>query len=374
MNTRFLSSIALAGVVTLFGSVSTGLAQSTATVSTPKFPIRMGYVPAAIYAPLYVGLERGYFAAEGIDLQLTAIQGGSDSVVQLAAGNFDAAAAGVGAGLLNAASLGLEFKIVAPMHNEQPPLTTSLVISASRAGDIKTIADLKGKTVSINATGAATEYWLQQALIEGGLTTKDIKVSQVGFANVAAALQSGAIDGAMLGEPFTTQLVQQGLVKVLADDFIHGFYATYVFMGTPLVTDHRDVAVGFMRAFLKACRDLQAPGAFADPAIATIIQKYTKIPAAIIEGIHRPYFQPNGVIPVADLNTLQTYFLQTGELSYKAPIDLTKFIDTSLAADAVKSLGVFAEPTAAATMSGTMAATLSATTAATAAPTMAATP
>ena len=218
--------------------------------------------------PFTSGWNVGYFAAEGIDLQLTPIQGGSDSVVQLSAGNYDAAAAGVGAGLLNAAALGLQFKIVAPMHNEQPPLTTSLVISASRASEIKTIADLKGKTVSINATGAATEYWLQQALVEGGLTTKDIKVAQVGFANVAAALQSGAIDGAMLGEPFTTQLVQQGLVKVLADDFIHGFYATYVIMGQPLITDHRDVAVGFMRAFLKACRDLQAPGAFADPSIA----------------------------------------------------------------------------------------------------------
>jgi len=52
--------------------------------------VRVGYVPVLIYAPLYVGIERGYFAAEGITIESTPIQGGSDAVVQLAAGNFDA--------------------------------------------------------------------------------------------------------------------------------------------------------------------------------------------------------------------------------------------------------------------------------------------
>ncbi|MCE2850822.1 MAG: hypothetical protein LW717_06505 [Chloroflexaceae bacterium] len=39
--------------------------------------VRVGYVPVLIYAPLYVGIERGYFAAEGITIESTPIQGGS---------------------------------------------------------------------------------------------------------------------------------------------------------------------------------------------------------------------------------------------------------------------------------------------------------
>lgn len=136
--------------------------------------VRLGYVPVMIYAPLFVAAERGYFIEEGLEVELTPIQGGSDSVVQLAAGNFDVAVGGISAGLLNAAAQGLEFKIVGPMHTERPPVSSPLVISAKRAQEIKSVADLKGKKVSINATGAATEYWLYAALQKVGLRMEDI--------------------------------------------------------------------------------------------------------------------------------------------------------------------------------------------------------
>src|SRR6185436_6095084 len=87
----------------LFSSVS-------AHAQTKKVVVKMGYVPVLIYSPLYIAIERGYFAQEGIDVQLTPLQGGSDSVVQLAAGNFDAVLGGIGAGLLNAANKGLDFR------------------------------------------------------------------------------------------------------------------------------------------------------------------------------------------------------------------------------------------------------------------------
>jgi NitT/TauT family transport system substrate-binding protein len=344
-------AIALALALTLAGQ------QTTHAQTADKTTIRLGYVPVLIYSPLFVALEKGYFAQENLDVQLTPVQGGSDSVVQLAAGNFDAAVGGIGAGLLNAANKGVDFRIVAPMHSERPPLSTSLVISATRAGEIKTVADLKGKTVAINATGAATEYWLAQALLEGGLTFADVKLTTVAFKDVPVALQTGAVDAAMLGEPLTTLQVKSGVVKILADDFIHGFVSTYLYMGVPLIKDHLAAAQGFVRAYLRACRDLQGD-ALHDPAIAAIIEKYTKVPAATVETASHAYYDPNGVIPVADIQTLQTYFLSRGELDYKTPVDLTAYIDTSLVTEALKTLGTFAAPTPAATVAATMAATV----------------
>jgi len=344
---------------------SAARAQATQPASSDqKQSIRLGYVPVLVFSPLFIAAERGYFTQEGLDVKLVPVQGGSDSVVQLAAGNFDAAVGGIGAGVLNAASKGLEFRIVAPLHSEQPPLSTSLVISATRANEIKSIKDLKGKKVSINGTGAATEYWLAQALAEGGLTFKDVTLATVAFKDVPAALQNGAIDAAMLGEPLTTQQVANGVVKILTDDFIHGFYSTYLYMGLPLLNDHPQAAAGFMRAYLRACRDLQGD-AFKDPAIAAIIEKYTKVPAAVVQKASHPYYDPNGAIPLKDIQTLQDYFLSRGELDYKTPLDLSKFIDTSLADQAVKALGPYAAPTAAATMNATAsAATMIATSAA----------
>jgi NitT/TauT family transport system substrate-binding protein len=309
---------------------------TTAAGSGDRTVVRLGYVPVMIFAPLFVAQERGYFAEQGLDVQLTPVQGGSDSVVQLAAGNFDAAVGGAGAGLFNAAQRGVKFTIVAPMHQERPPLTTPLVISAKRAGEFKSVADLKGKKVSTNAAGSATEYWLAQALAKDGLTMNDIQLTTLAFRDVPAALDSGALDAAMLGEPLVTINEDNGLIKVLAEDFINGFSSTYVYMGDPLLKGNPKAARGFMLAYLRACRDLQ--GNYMNPDIAAIIEKYTKVPAAVSLKASTPQFDPNGTIKIQDLQTLQEHFMSRGALEYKTLLDVTTLVDTTLAADVAREL------------------------------------
>lgn len=347
---------ALALTLAVLIASSLVLAQPSALAQQQKEIVRMGYVPVLIYAPLYIATERGYFANEGIEVQLVPLQGGTDSVVQLAAGNFDAAVGGVGAGLLNAANQGLKFKIVGPMHTERPPLASPLVISAERVNEIKSVKDLKGKKVSINATGAATEYWVFQALAKAGLTMDDITLTTVAFANVPAALQTRAIDAAILGEPLVTLQKDQKTVAVLADDFIDGITVTYLYMGLALLKDRPKVAEGFVRAYLKALRDLQGAG-WLNKETAAIIEKYTKVPADVVLRANRPYYDPNGNVPLEDLGKLQDYFLKRGTLEYKQPLDLKPFVDTSLVEKALKDLGPYVAPTAAATMAATPAAT-----------------
>jgi NitT/TauT family transport system substrate-binding protein len=291
-----------------------------------------------IFAPIYVGIERGYFADYGMKLELTPLQGGSDSVVQLAAGNFDVAVGGAGAGLLNAASSGIDFKIVAPMHSEKPPLTTPLVISAKRKDEIKSVADLRGKKVAINATGAATEYWLGEALKKNGMTFEDIQLTSLAFRDVPAALENGSLDASMLGEPLVTSNEDQGIVSVLAEDFIDGFTATYLYMGSPFIQDDPVQAVNFLKAYLRACRDLQGDYLKNDPEIAKIIEKYTQVPADVVARSAAPQYNPDGTIPVADLETLQDYFIARGELQYTEPLDLSPFVDETLAKKAVEEL------------------------------------
>jgi NitT/TauT family transport system substrate-binding protein len=327
-----------------------------ATLPAQTEVVRLGYVPVLIYSPLYIAQERGYFADEGLTVELTPLQGGSDSVVQLAAGNFDAAVGGVGAGLLNAASQGLEFKIVAPMHTERAPLSSPLVIAASRAEEIKTVADLKGKKVSINATGAATEYWVYSALTKAGLSMDDITLTTVGFRDVPAALESGAVDASILGEPLVTLQEDAGVVKVLAEDFVDGITVTYLYMGLPLLNDRPEVAKGFVRAYLRALRDLEGDG-WLNEETAKIIEKYTQVPADVVLRANRPYYDPNGVIPVEDIEELQNYFIGRKLVEYSAPLDVSMFVDSSLVEAAVAELGIYEAP--AATAEPTMAATQS---------------
>lgn len=343
---------ALAGVITLMllvgcgangatnqptGAPATTGAQATSAPATSGTTIRVGYVPVLVYSPLFVAQERGYFKEEGLNVELVPSQGGSDPVVQLAAGNFEAAVGGVGAGVFNAAQQGVKFKIVGPMHSEKPPVATKLVISAKRTGEIKSVADLKGKKVAINATGAATEYWLDQALQQNGLTMADVQLTTVAFRDVPAALENGSLDAAMLGEPLVTINVDKGVVSVLDDDFINGFTATYLYMGDALLNGNTAAAKGFVKAYLRACRDMQ--GDYMTPELAQIIEKYTQVPAAVVEKSSLPQYDANGQVPMQDLETLQTYFLGRGELQYQQPLDLAPYVDTTLVDEVVKELG-----------------------------------
>ncbi|MCS6910770.1 MAG: ABC transporter substrate-binding protein [Anaerolineales bacterium] len=335
---RYLSTaptalLALALVLAACAPASTSVA--TQAPAPAPVTLRTGYIPVIFYAPLYLAIERGYFAAEGITLELTPIQSGNDAIVQLAAGNFDVALGGANAGLFNAVHKGLKFQIVAPLHSERPPLTTPLIISAKN-DTIKTVADLKGKKVAVNALGAGTEYWLNEALKTGGLTMADIQLEAMPFANIAAALDSGQIDAAVMSEPFVTTAADKGLVKILKNDYINGFTATYVFMSA-LATERPEVARGFLRAYIKACRELQ--GDYMTDELAGILEKYTKVPADVAKRLPLPQFNPDAKVPLADLEALQKYFMGRGLLDYSEPLDLTKLVNTQLAEEAAKDLG-----------------------------------
>jgi len=335
--------LAVPFVMTACGGDSTPTPSATATSSavraisppTGKMTVvRLGYLPAISFAPLFVAIERGYFAQEGIDARLTLVQTGSDSVVQLAAGNFDAAVGGAGASLFNAVDRGVKFTIVAPLQTEHSPVSAPLVISAKRKDEIKSVADLKGKKVAINTVAGIGEYFLSEALMKSGLTLDDVQLTTAATADVPALLQSGSIDAAILTEPYVTQNVDNGTVSVLSNDYVNGFTSSYLYMGEALLTGKPQVAKGFLRAFLRACSDLQGDYLKNDPGIATIIEKYTQVPANVVARAPAPQYMKDGVVPIGNLQSLQTFFLQRGELEYKQPIDVATFVDDTLARQA----------------------------------------
>lgn len=292
--------------------------------------IRVGYLPVVTYAPLYLGIERGYYAEEGIDFDLSTIRSGNDAIVQLAAGNFDVAMGGANAGLFNAVNRGLDFQIVAPMHGEKPPVATPLIISAGRTDEFEEVADLEGKRVAVHAFGAGIEYWVQEALAQGDLTMDDVELVEVLFPDMPVALESGSIDAAVLTEPLVTISEDKGLVAILADDYINGFYPTYTYMNNDWLSENPDLAHRFMRGYIRASRDLQ--GDYMDEEVAAAIEKYTEVPADVLMRIAAPIFDPDGDIPIADLETLQRFYQERDQLEYDELLDVSDFVNTELAA------------------------------------------
>jgi NitT/TauT family transport system substrate-binding protein len=300
----------------------------------------MGYVPASIFAPIFVAKEKGYYAELGVDLQLEPLPGGSDMVVLTANGDFDMGIGGVGPAFWNAIQLGLPLKVVAPGHQEGSPVATPLMISkaACESGAITSVADLKGKKVSVNARGA-TELWLSQALATGGLTLDDIDLQTLPFPDAVAALESGAIDAAMIGEPLASKAEADGIAVRLAADFaVQDIQPTMVFANSDFLTANPDAAAAVIAGYLRAAREMMA-GGFGDPAILAIIEQYTNVPAAAVAASVKPVYSVDGAIDFDSLNLLQQFFMDRGVLEYTDLVDPATFVDTTYVDKALEIVG-----------------------------------
>src|SRR5579884_628131 len=309
-------------------NVTAAALPTPAPASGKLLKVTMGYVPVSIFAPVFVAKEKGYYAAQGLDVSLEPLAGGADMVTLTATGKFDVGIGGVGPAFWNAMQQGLPLKVIAPGHAEGNPVATPLMISkaACESGKITKISDLKGKKVAVNAPGA-TEYWLDQALRTGGLTINDIDLQTLAFPNAVAALKSGAIAASMVGEPLATQAEQEGIALRLATDFpVQDIQPTVIFANSNWLKAHPAAATGLVTAYLHACRDLTGAG-YKNPTNLAIIQKYTGVPASLVAQAVQPVYAVNGQINVAGLNKLQAFFRTRGQLTYKQNLDPNTFID-----------------------------------------------
>jgi NitT/TauT family transport system substrate-binding protein len=292
--------------------------------------VRMGFVPVSIFAPVFLALEKGYFAEEGLAVELEPFPGGADPVVLTASGQLDVAIGGAGPAFWNAIAQGLPITVIAPGHQEGNPVATPLMISTESclSGEIMSVADLAGKRVSVNARGA-TEYWLNAALSTGGLTINDIDLQTLAFPDAVAALQSGAVDAAMVGEPLATRAEQDGIAIRLATDFpIYDVQPTQIFANDSWLEANPDAAEGLVTGYLRAARELME-GGFETAENLAIIEEYTGVPVDLVAASVKPVYAVDGLINLEGLSKLQTLFREQGQLEYDEDLDPASFVDMS---------------------------------------------
>lgn len=302
--------------------------------------IAVGYVPIAIYAPVFVAKEKGYFTEEGLDVELEPFAGGSDPIALTASGQLEAATVGAGPAFWNAAATGLPVTIVAPGHREGVPVATPLMISreSCESGAIRSVADLAGKRVAVNAPGA-TEYWLAQALGTAGLTLDDVQLQTIPFPEAVVALDSGAIDASMIAEPLATKAEQDGIAVRLATDFpVQDVLPTLLIANSDFVARDPAAAQGLVTAYLRASRDLAGDG-FRDQVNLAIIEQYTQVPAALVGQAVAPRYAVDAALDPVALGALQTFFRERGQLEYDEDLDPASLIDGQFLEAAVAELG-----------------------------------
>ena len=228
--------------------------------------------------PLYVAADRGFFAQEGLNVELIAMRNATIQVQALIAGDLQFNHSSVDS-TARAFTAGAPLRFIGSA--QQKPSFRLLV-----AKDVKDWGSLRGKFVAAGAPGGLTHALLAAMLDANGLRKGDYDILSMGLdSDRANALKAGRVQGTLLIQPTDFGLLDEGFRSMgFVGDFLKDCeYNGYVVNGE-WAKDNGATAVAFMRAVLRSLNWLHNP-ANRDEAIK-IHARYIPFKREWLEKIH----------------------------------------------------------------------------------------
>src|SRR5579859_160467 len=302
-------------------ATAAGSAAPAATTNGALRHIRlpMGFIPSVQFAPFYVAVDKGYFAAEGLAIDFD-YSYETNGVQLVGAGQLPFAVVS-GEQVLLARAQSLPVVYVMAWFQKFP-----VAIIAKADAGIKTPADLRGKRIGTPELGGANFVGLQALLAKAGVPASAVTINNIGY-NQATALQAGQVDAAVVyanNEPIRLTAQGQQLSVINVGDYVP-LAANGILTNEDTIAKDPSLIRAFLRAFAHGLTDT-----IAQPAEAyTISKKYVtnltddaleqKVLAATIAMWQAPHL---GMSDPAAWTTMQQTLLDTKLLAQ--PQDLSK--------------------------------------------------
>jgi NitT/TauT family transport system substrate-binding protein len=185
----------------------TGLAALAATgipngVWAQARPIRIGSGSSDQYSLSYFAQDAGFFERASIDVDVQRFTQIQTAVQALAAGELDVVVADP-IQVSNAVNNGVPLGFFAPstLYTTRVPTT---FICVAKNGSVRSAKDLENGTVAVPALSSQTTVGMQQWLKENAVDAAKIKLVELSFAAMGAAVSRGTVVAAVIAEPFVT--------------------------------------------------------------------------------------------------------------------------------------------------------------------------
>jgi NitT/TauT family transport system substrate-binding protein len=251
--------------------------------------IEVGVVPVVDVAPLYLGIQQGFFEEEGLDVQPAIAQGGAAIIPAVVNGDQEIGFSNI-VSLLIGQIEGLPVQVISQgIQATDDPDNDTAAIAVPADSDIQEPADLEGKTIAINTLRNISELTVKAALDGEGVDTSTLNFVEVPLPDMVGQLEAGQVDAAGLVEPFITTGKGAGHRMIIYDRVAtepEMTIATY-FTSTQFLESDPDVVEGFVRAMN---RSLEYATENADQARQAIAE-YTEIPPDVLEQVVLPLWQ-----------------------------------------------------------------------------------
>ena len=177
--------------------------------------VTINTLPIANGLPLDLGIRRGFFERQGIEINKRTLQSGHDIVLALATNNGDIGYVGWVPAMI-ARTQGIRLQAVAASDVEGTSVQDNWQnIMVRGNSSIRTPRDLAGKTIAVNALKGVGEVMIRAALKKVGVNPSSIRLLALPFPSMRAALQNGQVDAFWAPEPFMTQALNLDNARIV---------------------------------------------------------------------------------------------------------------------------------------------------------------
>lgn len=329
---------------------------TTSSSSGELTEVTIGSQQVAADAGLFLADQLGYFKDAGIKATFQRMNDASVITNSLATGHLDVAGATITPGTYQSTAKNLGIKIVGDKNFQAPARGTLPAMSATRLavkpqydkGNLAATLDaLRGKKIAIHSDQSIQIVYTDMLLRKYGFSRSDFQITPVLSPNQTAALQNGAIDAAVMQEPYFSQAVAAGIVKPASDMTEelppNGASMTALLFGKEFLAE-KDTAQKFMTAYVRGVRaynDAMFYGKDKDKVVG-IVANAIGVPPAQLANTYPAGLDPEQSIDLTWLQTCQDFYRSNGMLD--AQVNVADMVDTSFRDEAVKELGPYAPP------------------------------
>lgn len=260
--------------------------------------VKIGSLKATNVGPAFIAKEKGYFAAEGLDVDFIFFESAQPVAVGLAAGSLDFGCTSISAGMYALAGQGM-LRIISGMYSEAPGFHNFGVTASLKAyaAGLKRYQDLPGHSISISQVGSPVHYSLALIADKYGLDLKSMRIEPLqGIPQQISSLIGNQVDAAVTNANATLPVVQAGQAQLLGWIGDETPWQAAVSVTTAkMIATHPQTVTAFLRAFGRGTRDYHdaftGPGekpqdGATAPEMIGILAKYTgQTPAQVKQSI-----------------------------------------------------------------------------------------
>jgi len=193
---------------------------------------------------------------------------------------------------------------------------------------------LRGATLALGTTGlgSVTTIPVSLFLAEHGLTLADVKVKNLGGAEMLLAVENGLVDGGTLLTPFWLETEKSGVARFVGsyggtED--GGFSANWYEMSQTFIDEKPEVARAMLRAILRTVRTYLQGDYHANPEVLAAISEVLDVPEATILAAPAYYFDPEMGLDSTVVELAQEVWIEfvPDALSYSEPLPVDAVTD-----------------------------------------------